>query len=611
MIKKIGITLLLILTFVFTSVSATTFTNQLPGGKNYIDTNNLVIGENTLSTVNEFKVKENTVYTFSMPGFDMITGELSIGIFGNEVYLEGYVEYNPECIMELQETTCTFETAVGESYLNIVINSLDIESFIYYYGISGFQLEEGSVYTYYEDYIPPLEDTIEPAFSGIGAYIKSYANYESILSIINNHIIVVDEVDGDITSSIVIISDLYTGNEQIVGEYLVELSASDSSGNTAHFSLSILVKDEIDPIITGPTDIDISISEITNINEIITNYFTVSDDYGTATINILVDNYTVNNDLLGIYLVKIEAVDEFLNSVSLEFNVSLVDIDSPVVTSVLNVDSYLSNPLDLTGVLDTIVISDNYDDMSNPNIIVISNQFNGNESIPGTYTISFEVSDGQGNTLNEDIVVTVIDDVAPAISGPITYQGSYEEELLASDFLNMLNVSDNSDSLSLIDMYIIEDTYSNRSSITGSYLITFGVIDSNNNEITHSISITLFDDIAPIIYIDDYIVTVDMESTFTTDDALTLLINSNELTEGSYTVKKLFDGYTGNELNEGTYVYLLEFTNNSGESFQKEFLVKVIDTDDSLIDEDLFIRNIIVYSFSIAFFGYVVYKNKK
>ena len=111
-----------------------------------------------------------------------------------------------------------------------------------------------------------------------------------------------------IISKHLIISDLYTGNEQIVGEYLVELSASDSSGNTAYFSLSILVKDEIDPIITGPTDIDISISEITNINEIITNYFTVSDDYGTATINILVDNYTVNNDLLGIYLVEIEAV---------------------------------------------------------------------------------------------------------------------------------------------------------------------------------------------------------------------------------------------------------------------------------------------------------------
>ncbi len=611
MIKKIGITLLLILTFVFTSVSATTFTNQLPGGKNYIDTNNLVIGENSLSTVNEFKVKENTFYTFSMPGYDMITGDLSIEIWGNDVYLGGLTEYNEDCIMELQETTCTFETAVGESYLNIVINSLDIENFIYYYGMNAFQLEEGNVYTYYEDYIPPLEDTTEPSFSGIGAYIKSYSNYESILSIINNHIVVIDEVDGDITSNIVIISDLYTGNEQKVGEYLVELSASDSSGNIAYFSLSILVKDEIDPIITGPTDIDISISEITNINEIITNYFTVSDGYGTVTTNILIDNYTVNKDLLGIYLVKLEAVDESLNSVSLEFNISLVDIDSPVVTSILNVDSYLSNPLDLTGVLDTIILTDNYDDMSNPNIIVISNQFNGNESIPGTYTINFDVSDGQGNTINEDIVVTVIDDVAPEISGPITYQGSYEEELLASDFLNMLNVSDNSDSLSLIDMYVIEDTYSNRSGITGSYLITFGVIDSNNNEITHSISITLFDDIAPIIYIDDYIVTVDMESTFTTDDALTLLINSNELTEGSYTVKKLFDGYSGNELNEGTYVYLLEFTNNSGESFQKEFLVKVIDTDDSLIDEDLVIRNIILYSFSIAFFGYVVYKNKK
>ena len=611
MIKKTGIILLLILTFVFTSVSATTFTNQLPGGKNYIDTNNLVIGENTLSTVNEFLVKENTVYTFSMPGYDMISGDLYIEIWGNELYFDDYVEYNPDCVMELQETWCTFETVVGESYLNIVVRSNDIENFIYYYGLNAFQLEEGNEYTYYEEYIPPAEDTTEPSFSGIGAYIKSYSNYESISSIINNHIVVVDEVDGDITSNIVIISDLYTGNEQIVGEYLVELSASDSSGNTAYFSLSILVKDEINPIITGPTNIDISISEITNISEIITDHFTVSDDYGLATTNILVDNYTANSHLLGTYLVEIEAVDESLNSISLEFNVSLVDIDSPIITSLLSIDSYLSNPLDLTDVLDTLVFSDNYDDMSNPIINVISNQFNGNESIPGAYIINFEVSDGQGNTLNEDMVVTVIDDVAPAISGPITYQGSYEEELLASDFLNMLNVSDNSDSLSLNDMYIIEDTYSNRSSITGDYLITFGVIDSNNNEITHSISITLFDDIAPIIYIDNYIVTVDMESTFTTDDALTLLINSNELTEGSYSVKKLFDGYSGNELNEGTYVYLLEFTNNSGESFQKEFLVKVIDNDDSFIDEDLFIRNIILYSFSIAFFGYVVYKNKK
>ena len=611
MIKKTGIILLLILTFVFTSVSATTYTNYLPGGKNYLDLNNLVVANDSLRTIDEFLVKENTVYTFSMPGFDMITGDLEIEIFGNEMYIEGLVEYNPDCVMELQETWCTFETVVGESYLNIVVRSNDIENFIYYYGLNAFQLEEGNEYTYYEEYIPPAEDTTEPSFSGIGAYIKSYSNYESISSIINNHIVVVDEVDGDITSNIVIISDLYTGNEQIVGEYLVELSASDSSGNTAYFSLSILVKDEINPIITGPTNIDISISEITNISEIITDHFTVSDDYGLATTNILVDNYTANSHLLGTYLVEIEAVDESLNSISLEFNVSLVDIDSPIITSLLSIDSYLSNPLDLTDVLDTLVFSDNYDDMSNPIINVISNQFNGNESIPGAYIINFEVSDGQGNTLNEDMVVTVIDDVAPAISGPITYQGSYEEELLASDFLNMLNVSDNSDSLSLNDMYIIEDTYSNRSSITGDYLITFGVIDSNNNEITHSISITLFDDIAPIIYIDNYIVTVDMESTFTTDDALTLLINSNELTEGSYSVKKLFDGYSGNELNEGTYVYLLEFTNNSGESFQKEFLVKVIDNDDSFIDEDLFIRNIILYSFSIAFFGYVVYKNKK
>lgn len=609
--KKTGIILLLILMFSFTSVSATTFTNRLPGGKNYLDINNLVIRTNTLSTINEFLVKENTIYTFSMPGYDMIDGDLSIEIWGDYVYIEGDTETNPDCVMDLQETWCTFETEEGENYINIEINSYDVENFIFYYGIEVFQLEEGSSKTGYEEYIAPLEDNTDPSFSGSGAYIKSYNNFESILSIINNHITVIDEVDGDITNNIIIVSDLYSGNEQTVGEYLVELSVSDSSANTAYFSLTILVKDEINPIILGPTEIDISVSEITNLNNIINDYFTVNDDYSETTMNIIVDNYTANKDVLGTYVIQFEVTDESLNSTSKEFNISLVDIDSPIVISILNIDSFLSNPYDLTAILDTLEFSDNYDDMSDTSVNVISNQFDGNEFTPGTYTISFEVTDGQGNMLNEDIIVSVIDDVAPAISGPITYQGSYEEELSYNDFLNMLNVSDNSDLLGLIDMYIIEDTYTNRSSMTGDYLITFGVIDSNNNETTHSINITLFDDIAPIIYIDNYIVTVDMNSTFTTDDALTLLINSHELTEGSYSIKKLFDEYSGNELNEGTYIYLLEFTSDTGDIFEKEFLVKVIDEDNSLIDEKLFIRNIILYSFSIVVFGFVVYKNKK
>ena len=55
---------------------------------------------------------------------------------------------------------------------------------------------------------------------------------------------------------------------------------------------------------------------------------------------------------------------------------------------------------------------------------------------------------------------------------------------------------------------------------------------------------------------------------------------------------------------------MLEFTNSLGESYEKEFVVKVIN-DDSDSDKVLLIRNVIVYSMSSVLFGFIIYKNKK
>ena len=69
----------------------------------------------------------------------------------------------------------------------------------------------------------------------------------------------------------------------------------------------------------------------------------------------------------------------------------------------------------------------------------------------------------------------------------------------------MLSVSDNVDNVLLTDIYIISDSYTSRVNDIGDYVVVFGVIDTNNNETTHQININLFDDVAPVIYVDDYI----------------------------------------------------------------------------------------------------------
>jgi len=609
--RKSGIIFLLILMISLTNVKGATFNDYLPGGINYLGEYNLEITSSRMRTINPFFVKANTVYTISIPGTEMIGELLSVEIYGNELYYDGNVNGESSCTVDNHGSWCTFTTASDEDYLNIVIEAESIGQYYDHYGLFGFQFEEGNGPSTYEEYIIPLVDIEEPNFSGIGAYIKSYNTFEAIEDIINNHIAVVDEVDGDITDGITIESDSYTGNEQIVGEYLVEISSSDSSNNTAYFSLSILVKDEISPVITGPTEIDISVSMIESINSVIDNNFSVSDDYSGTSISVIANEYTPNNNETGTYNVTFKVTDELLNTATASFDINVVDTDSPIITSNLIVTSFLSDTMDLESILNTLKFSDNYDDMSLDNITVIDNSLDGNEGIPGTYLISIEISDLSLNSISRILTVNVLDDVSPVISGPVSYQGSYEEELVVDDYIDMLTVIDNIDALGTDDLYIIEDTYSNRSSVIGNYEIIFGIIDSNDNETTHTIDITLFDDIAPIVYIDEFVVSIDTNSSFTHNDALVLLINSNELEKGEYTIRTLFDGYTGNEKIEGTYVYLLEFANDYGETYEKEFLVKVIDDTDDNVERNLLIRNIIIYSTTTLSFGFIVFKNKK
>ena len=175
----------------------------------------------------------------------------------------------------------------------------------------------------------------------------------------------------------------------------------------------------------------------------------------------------------------------------------------------------------------------------------------------------------------------------------------------------MLSVSDNIDSLSINDIYIISDTYTTRINETGSFTIVFGVTDTNGNEYIHQIDINLFDDVAPVIYVDNYIVTVNLSATFNEDDALKLLLNSKELVNGNYTVTRLVDEYTGNENIPGSYIYKLSFTDEHGNVVEKEFLVKVLDSSNINIEKDLIPRNIVIYSSIFGYFLFIYIKKKR
>ena len=314
--------------------------------------------------------------------------------------------------------------------------------------------------------------------------------------------------------------------------------------------------------------------------------------------------------MLGIYNVTFEVVDSSLNKTTETLVVTVVDTTKPIIIGDDIITSLLSNPVSVVGVLNSLNVTDNYDDMTNVKPIVISDGYTMNSNIPGIYEIVVSVIDSSGNEQSQTIQITVLDDVAPSISGPINYSFGYTNQHTIEDIISLLTVSDNVDSLTISDLIIVNDTYSANANTVGNYSVTVKVYDQSGNETKHTIDINVIDDVPPVIYVDNYIITVDMASTITNDDVVKLMINSAEIPNTYYSVNILVDEYTGNEQKQGIYNYKVQLTDNEGNEYEKEFVIKVIDENNEKIDDNLMYRNIVVYALVVTILGYLYIKKR-
>jgi len=595
-----------------TNLSASSFSAFYPGGKNYLEYDNFSIDFDTITSNDRIKVKSNTVYTLSIPGDGSIENPYFLVESDSEVYIDGYVDSLSNCDFTLNYANCTFTTSTDEDeYLFIVLEGMFLGGMFSYYDGQDFQLEEGPLRTEYEEYIVPLMDSENPEFSGFAAFIMAYHDSYDIEDIIADHIVVIDDIDGDISDSIEITSDDYTPNKNVVGEYLVELQASDQSGNTAYFSLTIIVKDEVLPSILGPTDLNVNIDDGLTIEDIVSSNYTGADGYeGSTVVTVSVDEYSLNESIIGSYDVTLTTEDNSGNVVSKDIVISIVDTDGPQLDSSDMINVYMSDPKEITDIIGELSLIDNYDVASDIVTSILVDDYSSSSNLIGNYSISVLIEDSSLNSTEIALYINVIDDVAPVISGPTSYSISYTTPLTLEQIIELFTVNDNFDDLSVEDLTVIENTYTTRLTDTGIFSFQVEVLDSSLNTTIHTMEITVVDDQAPVIYIDDYIVTLSANASFNPEDALSILVNNHELPNKLYTIAVLNDEYSGNEDNPGTYMYSLLFTDTEGTSLQKDFIVKVSE-EKQLVDRNLIVRNVIVYGITITFFGFVVYKNKK
>ncbi|KFZ27060.1 MAG: hypothetical protein KQ78_00835 [Candidatus Izimaplasma bacterium HR2] len=517
--KFLVLLLVLALTLTITGTSSSFASSiALPDGKNYIDSSVWTIQSNYVDSNENIFVKANTDYTLSIPltiGTNVMFGEAFFpyivinGFDGiNYTIFDEMIQYEEEFSEYTDHTdmfSITFNTG-AYTLINIEIQNGDD---VYSEDITRWQLEEGLVSTAYEAYdSPDAVDNIAPIINGgTGVYLTNVNAPVTVATILAG-LSATDETDGAIT--VVVQSDLYTGNEGTLGDYNVVFRATDLSGNYTEVTTIVRVVDIDSPIISliGLTPLYVEFG---------TTYSepgaTVSDNYDsglTATIT-----GTVNNSVLATYTINYNVTDSSGNTAT-QVSRSVIVRDTIAPVQALTGDSTIY-----------VEFGDNYTELgatwTDAYDVSGSSVISGsvNVGILGTYTVNYNITDTNGNvatTISRTIIVR--DTTAPTFTGSTSYTWNISLYNNLNDLLALITASDLYSGDLTASIVVQSDTFSGNTTVLGTYTVVLRATDSTGNYTDMTITIDIIDDIAPTFTTTLTLLTLEYANTMTQQDLI-------------------------------------------------------------------------------------------
>ncbi|MFD2822446.1 immunoglobulin-like domain-containing protein [Lacinutrix iliipiscaria] len=293
-----------------------------------------------------------------------------------------------------------------------------------------------------------------------------------------------DNIDGDLTSSIVVGGDIV--NTSAVGVYVITYNVSDAAGNqAAEVTRTVTVNpDTIAPVIVlnGASTINLNIGD------------TYTEQGATATDNVdgnltssIVISGTVNTASAGTYFVNYNVSDSSGNAANQVTRTIIVSADTTAPVIVLNGASTINLNIGDTYTEQGATATDNVDGDLTSNIVISGTV---NTASAGTYFVNYNVSDFSGNAANQvtRTVIVSADTIAPVI----TLNGASTINLNVGDTYTEqgATATDNIDG-DLTSSIVIAGTVN--TAIAGSYSVTYNVSDAAGNaatEVVRTVNVT-------------------------------------------------------------------------------------------------------------------------
>lgn len=417
-------------------------------------------------------------------GYDCYVEQDAYNLYGDDAL--------PYCFYIIASKNLRGDTPLSE---NVILDGQSISAILELDGVLGLPYTTDNSDLQPFSIVTAEKDNKVPVINGFEGIMTTEVDNPIELNDIKKLIKAVDEVDGDLTSRIIVESDSYSDNSNKVGTYPIIFSVTDNSGNKASITVNVQVIDSICPVINGNDSVTVNISNPLTSEQILSQY-TVTDNYDgniTNSIEVYLDNYeNADKTKPGNYEITIYAKDSSYNVTFKTIRVLLVDDIKPLISGPGEYVKDYNNPLTLETIMDSLSASDNVDgDISN-NISVIEDKYTGNERKIGTYKITFNITDTSGNISNNFIVtVKVEDNKEPVfyINNIIISTHSFEE-LTLEKIENYLIQTAYIHKYDNYEIEIVENEYERNKRIPGTYKMLLKVKYSNGQE--ESINLSVF-----------------------------------------------------------------------------------------------------------------------
>lgn len=341
-----------------------------------------------------------------------------------------------------------------------------------------------------------VTDTTKPVISGVNKTTgnSTYLSQTELKTLFTYS----DDTTEKANLKLEITSDNYTANYRKPGSYQVTAKVTDAAGNYQTATITITVTDTTKPTITGTdktTGNSICLSQAD-----LKKLFTISDDV-TALANLKLeitsDGYTTNYKKPGTYQVTAKATDQAGNSSQATITITVTDTTKPVVTAT-NKTTGNSTCLTQDELKALFTYSDDVTATQSLKLTITSDNYTANYRKPGKYNVVVTVTDLAGNVGTATAVITVTDTTKPTITATNKNQ-SYTTKLSQDQLKALFTISDDVSPKANLKLEIITDNYSSKFSSLGQYTVIAKVTDEAGNYSQATATITVIDDVKPVI----------------------------------------------------------------------------------------------------------------